>query len=160
MKRGKAPISGGEAHSGSSPWGYKKPSRDTRVQWRSCRWDIRLLAERLVVKLASAVGSSEQWSSFAGRFASATKGASRSAELGGPGKPTLKRSSERPVHSSSASSARPDQAAVKAGRPRGTEPAARPEPLKRLARLHHRDRAETPEATGPKTHRVTTRVTR
>jgi len=43
-----------------------------------------------------------------------------------------------------------DQAAVKAGRPRGTEQAAH-QAAQATGALHHLDRAETPEATGPKT---------
>ena len=86
---------------------------------------------------------------IAGRFASATKGASRSAEFGGV-RATDPEARDRFTPPACRRLGPTDQAAVKAGRSRGTEQTAR-QAAQVTGVLHHLDRAETPEATGPKT---------
>ena len=120
---------GGEAHSGPSPWGYKKPRWDADSQSRSWRVGHSAVSRAVGGELESSLEPIKLGSSLDGspaqprepaksavRWKVRQRNQGSQSELGGPGKLTLKRLSERPVHSSSASSARPDRPGRSKGR--------------------------------------------
>jgi len=75
---------------------------------------VRTLTER--VRLSEGRSSSLEPAKSAVRWKVRQRNQGSQSELGGSGQPTLKRSCERPVHSSSMSSARPDRPGRSEGR--------------------------------------------